>query len=103
MYLCIQFQSVIIVSGLCQRINCIFAFNFNPSSSFPDYAFAAPAGKYVLALDTDEKEFDGFSRLAMGETHFTVHGKSRNGDRKYDDSLMLYLPSRCALVLKKVD
>ena len=86
-----------------KRINCIFALNFNPSSSFSDYAFAAPAGKYSLILDTDEKEFDGFDRLGRGETHFTVHTKSKNGNRTFDDSLILYLPSRCALVLKKLD
>ena len=86
-----------------KRINCIFALNFNPSSSFSDYAFSAPAGKYAVILDTDEKEFDGFARLGRGETHLTVHTKSRNGNQTFDDSLILYLPSRCALVLKKID
>ena len=86
-----------------KRINCIFALNFNPSASFSDYAFAAPAGKYISVLDTDATEFDGFSRLQKGEVHFTVHRKSPNGNGKYDDSLMLYLPSRCALVLKKIE
>ena len=86
-----------------RRINCIFAFNFNPSSSFSDYMFAAPAGKYVAILDSDEKEFNGFSRLVRNEEHLTVSIKSENGDRKYGDSLILYLPCRCALVLKKID
>ncbi len=86
-----------------KRINCIFAANFNPDSSFSDYGFAVPAGKYVSILDTDEKEFDGFSRLVRGESHLTVHTKSENGNGKYEDSLYLYLPSRCALVLKKID
>ena len=76
-----------------KRINCIFA----------DYGFSAPAGKYELILDTDEKEFDGFSRLKKGEIHCTVHEKSANGDRRYDDTLYLYLPCRCALVLRKID
>lgn len=86
-----------------KRINYIFALNFNPSASFTDYCFAAPAGKYVSVLDTDEKKFDGFSRLNDGETHFTVHSRSKNGNGRYEDSLSLYLPSRCALVLKKVE
>lgn len=86
-----------------KRINCIFAFNFNPSESFSDYGFAAPAGKYVSILDTDEPEFNGFSRLRNGEDHLTVHEKSHNGDQKYDDTLFLYLPSRCAVVLRKID
>ena len=52
-----------------KRINCIFAFNFNPCLSFSDYGFE----------------------------------KSPNGNRKYDHTLYLYLPCRCAIVLKKID
>ena len=86
-----------------KRKNCIFALNFNPTSSFADYSFAAPAGKYEVVLNTDENEFDGFSRLKTGEAHFSVPVKNENGNGKYDDSLSLYLPSRCAVVLKKID
>ena len=86
-----------------KRKNCIFALNFNPTASFTDYGFAAPAGKYEVVLNTDENEFDGFSRLKTGEVHFSVPVKSENGSGKYDDSLSLYLPSRCAVVLKKID
>ena len=86
-----------------KRNNCIFALNFNPTSSFADYGFAAPAGKYEVVLDTDENEFDGFSRLKTGEAHLTVPVKCPNGDKRYDDTLYLYLPSRCAIVLKKID
>ena len=86
-----------------KRKSCIFALNFNPTSSFADYAFAAPAGKYEVLLDSDESEFDGFSRLKTGETHFSVPVKSDNGNPAYEDSLSLYLPSRCAVVLKKID
>ncbi len=86
-----------------QRKNCIFALNFNPVASFADYSFAAPAGKYEVILNSDENEFDGFSRLKTGDAHFSVPVKSENGNGKYDDSLSLYLPSRCAVVLKKMD
>lgn len=86
-----------------KRNSCIFALNFNPVQSFTDYAFAAPAGKYVCVLDSDEERFNGFSRIKSGEEHFSVHRKSENGPAVYDDTLMLYLPSRCAVVLKKVD
>ena len=74
------------------RKNLIFALNFNPVGSFADYGFQAPPGKYVKVLDSDAAEFDGFSRLSGDGEHFTVDG-----------SLSLYLPSRCALVLKKTD
>lgn len=83
-----------------RRKNFIFAFNFHPTGSFADYGFAAPAGKYSIVLDTDQKSFDGFDRLQQGEEHFTVPVKSPNGPQRYDDTLYLYLPSRCALVLQ---
>ena len=82
-----------------KRKNCIFAFNFDPASSYSDYGLAAPAGKYRVVLDTDEARFDGFDRLRDGEEHFTVPEKSPNGPHIYDDTLYLYLPSRCAVVL----
>ncbi len=84
-----------------KRINCIFALNFNPVSSFADYGFAAPAGKYTVILDSDDPEFDGFDRVKRGEEHFTVPEKSANGNQTYDDTLYLYLPCRSALVLEK--
>ncbi len=86
-----------------KRNNCIFALNFNPTASFADYGFAAPAGKYEAVLNTDENEFDGFSRLKTGEVHFSVPEKNENGNGKYDSSLSLYLPARTAVVLKKLD
>ena len=86
-----------------KRKNCIFALNFNPIASFADYGFAAPAGKYEAVLNTDENEFDGFSRLRTGEVHFSVPRKSENGNGKYDETLYLYLPARTAVVLKKLD
>jgi len=85
-----------------KRKSCIFAINFNPVSSFADYGFSAPAGSYAVVLDSDEKEFGGFSRIGRKEMHQSMHVKSPNGNQAYNDTLMLYLPSRCALVLKKV-
>ena len=86
-----------------KRINCIFAFNFNPNASFSDYGFSAPPGKYRAVLDSDEAEFDGFSRIKDGEEHISLPEKSPNGNQKYDNTLYLYLPSRCVVVLKKID
>ncbi|MBQ7195225.1 MAG: alpha amylase C-terminal domain-containing protein [Bacteroidales bacterium] len=72
------------------RRNSIFAFNFSPTGSFPDYGFAAPEGEYEMVLSSDDAKFDGFERLVCGERHITVGGE-----------LKLYLPSRCAIVLEK--
>ena len=84
-----------------KRMDYIFALNFNPVSSFSDYGFAAPAGEYTLALDSDESRFDGFSRLKEGEKHFTLNQRCPNGNQNFDSTLYLYLPSRCAVVLKR--
>ena len=74
-----------------RRGNSIFAFNFNPTVSFENFRFRAPEGKYVLAFSSDDREFGGFSRLGGKEEHSTNGGE-----------LSLYLPSRVALVLKKI-
>lgn len=74
-----------------KRKNCIFAFNFNPVASFDGFGFNAPDGEYSLLMSTDESRFDGFGRVQVGETHITTN-----------HTLFLYLPCRCALVLKKV-
>ena len=76
-----------------RRENTIFALNFNPGASFDNYGFPAPEGRYRTMFDSDEKTFGGFGRLGAGEEHETV---------SEDHILYLYLPSRCALVLKKI-
>ena len=73
------------------RGNSIFAFNFNPTASFESFSFWAPDGEYEMAFNSDESRFDGFSRLQEDERHITS-----------DHKLTLYLPSRCAIVLKKL-
>ena len=85
------------------RKSYIFAFNFNPSGSFADYGVSAPAGEYEMVLDSDEQRFNGFSRVKSDERHLTVHVKSPNGNQDYEDTLYLYLPSRSALVMKKIN
>ncbi|MCR5519981.1 MAG: alpha amylase C-terminal domain-containing protein [Bacteroidales bacterium] len=83
------------------RKNCIFALNFNPTSSFGDYGFSAPEGKYELVFSTDDALYNGQGRLSAAETHFSMDAKCPNGNQEFDHTLYLYLPSRCAVVLKK--
>ena len=83
-----------------KRGKCIFALNFSPEGSFADYGFGAPAGEWVGLLDSDQPEFNGFSRLKSGESHFTVDKKSPNGTGVHPATLYLYLPSRSVQVLK---
>lgn len=84
------------------RKNYIFVFNFNPLASFDNYGFSAPSGDYQLVLCSDDPDFDGFGRLESGECHQAVDEKSPNGNQCYNHTLYLYLPSRCAVVLKKL-
>jgi len=85
-----------------RRKNCIFAFNFNPNGSFENYGFSAPEGEWEMAFNSDEARFGGFGRLPEVEKHVAVAQKSPNGNQGFDHSLFMYLPSRCAIVLKKL-
>ncbi|OFY91981.1 MAG: hypothetical protein A2236_13655 [Bacteroidetes bacterium RIFOXYA2_FULL_33_7] len=79
-----------------KRGNLVFAFNFNPDKSFTDYGFEIDAGKYKIVLDSDAIQFAGFDRNDDYREIFTVKAMKK-------DWLKLYLPSRSALVLKRVD
>ncbi|MBO4566239.1 MAG: alpha amylase C-terminal domain-containing protein [Bacteroidales bacterium] len=85
-----------------RRQNCIFALNFNPQGSFADYGFSAPAGEFEKIFDSDEERFGGFGRLPAGERHQSLPQHCPNGNQNYDHTMFLYLPSRCAIVLKKL-
>ena len=85
-----------------RRENSIFALNFNPQGSFQDYGFSAPAGEFVKVFDSDEPRFGGFGRLPENEKHSAVAARCPNGNQSFDHTLYLYLPSRCAIVLKKI-
>ena len=76
-------------------------FNCNATSFFADYGFSAPDGVWKVILDSDDAAFGGFSRVNGKVDHFSIAGASPNGNGKYDHHLMLYLPSRTAMVLKK--
>lgn len=79
-----------------ERNNLIFAFNFSPNNSVPDYRFKVPGpGEYKIILNSDRKEFGGFDRLDDGMTYPSV---CLFGDY----FLSVYLPNRVALVLEKV-
>ncbi len=78
------------------RGDYLFVFNFNPEHSFADYAFAAPEGSWKVVMDSDDAKYDGFSRNDDTVVHSTLT------NRKGDQLLQLYLPSRTVLVLKKL-
>ncbi len=81
-----------------ERGGLILIFNFNPSQSFTDYSLEVPMGKYRLLMDSDEPGFGGYRRLISGQSYI-AHPNPDKHPRRYQ--IMLYLPSRTAIVIKK--
>ena len=81
-----------------ERGDLIFIFNFNPRQSYSDYLIPAPPGKYSTILDSDRTEFGGHQRLDSSQVHFTRPDKD-----KKTHHLSLYLPSRTAQVLERIE
>jgi 1,4-alpha-glucan branching enzyme len=80
------------------RLNYFFAFNFNFSSSYSDHAVAVPPGKYKVLFTTDDIEFGGHGRVDKSIEHQTIGELNEYGMQ----NLMLYLPTRTGVVLKKI-
>ncbi|MCK5310876.1 MAG: alpha amylase C-terminal domain-containing protein [Desulfobacteraceae bacterium] len=74
-----------------KRKNFLFVFNFNSITSYTNYMFKAPPGKYKMIFETDNSNFGGNDRLDSNQVHFTIA----------DSKLSLYIPTRTALVLEK--
>ena len=81
------------------RKDLIFVFNFSPNRSFTDYGLLVPEGSYSIVLNTDSERFGGNALVDETQTHFTQY--DRLHARRKKGWLMLYLPARTALVLKK--
>ncbi len=83
------------------RAPYLFVFNFHPDQSFTDYGIPATPGTWELVLDSDASSFGGFDRLTHGQRFVT---KSIAITPETTTSMIhLYLPTRAALVLRKVD
>ena len=79
-----------------ERGGLLWMFNLHPSSSYVDYRVGVQKpGRYGIALNSDDKEFDGHGLIDPQCKYFTVAGD-------YDgraNSLSVYIPCRVALVL----
>ncbi|MEJ2156246.1 MAG: alpha amylase C-terminal domain-containing protein [Desulfobacteraceae bacterium] len=82
-----------------ERSGLVFAFNFHPKRSFPDYRFPAPPGCYRIVLDTDDADFGGGQRVDDQIDHIAIAPTPSESDIHH---LSLYLPTRTALVLERV-
>ena len=81
------------------RKDLIFVFNFSHNRSFTDYGLLVPEGSYSIVLNTDAAQFGGNALVDETQTHFTQYDKLHA--RRKKGWLLLYLPARTALVLKK--
>ena len=74
----------------------VFAFNLHPDTSLDGCLIRVPtAGTYQVVLSSDDRDFGGHGRIA----HQTYKAK-KQPDGTY--AIQAYLPSRTAMVLKKV-
>ena len=79
-----------------ERCGYLFVFSFNPTTSYTDYQFDVPAGKYITVLSTDNPAFGGDNRIDESVEHFTQYTGKEN-------LLSLYIPARIGFVLKLAD
>ncbi len=76
--------------------NVVFAFNFNPTQSFDGYFIPVhEEGTYAVILSSDDEQFGGPNRIDTAYRYQTIKINGQLGFK-------CYLPSRSALVLKKV-
>ncbi|MDR3367150.1 MAG: alpha amylase C-terminal domain-containing protein [Prevotellaceae bacterium] len=79
-----------------KRGSVLFAFNFNPVKSFTGYGFEVEPGEYKIMLCSDSQAFGGFGRIDEKISCLTTAENEKN-------ILRLYLPSRTAMALRKLD
>ena len=76
----------------------IFAVNLNPTQSFTGYFVPAPEeGDYAVVLSTDDPEFGGYGRADKS----VIYHSEELGTEHY--GFQTYLPSRTAIVFRKVN
>ncbi len=83
-----------------ERAGLLYAFNFHPDRSYSDYRFAAPPGRYEMILDTDASQYGGHGRLVVDQEHLTLYDNIAGHQAA---RLSLYLPSRTALILRRIN
>ena len=82
------------------RSDFLFVCNFHPVNSFTDYGIPVK-GRFRIIIDTDDPAFGGFDRISR-DTIYTSIKKAERNFINVPLYLYLYLPSRTALVFKKV-
>jgi 1,4-alpha-glucan branching enzyme len=80
-----------------QRGDMVFVFNFNGTKSFTDYGILVDKGSYHIILNSDNSEYGGFDQINE-EIEYITDNTDDNSDKQ---RLNLYIPARCAFILKK--
>jgi 1,4-alpha-glucan branching enzyme len=83
-----------------QRGNLIFIYNFNGDQSYVDYGILADKGTYKIILNTDNSKYGGYNLVDESIEHITLSKPVHESGKEW---LMLYLPARSALILKKTN
>ena len=78
----------------------VFLFNFHPVNSFQEYGVPVDMpGKYKVIFHTDKGEYGGYSRISMD----IEYSSRRLPDKGDMDGIIIYLPSKTAIVLERFE
>jgi 1,4-alpha-glucan branching enzyme len=80
-----------------ERGEYVFVFNFNPNRSYTDYGIQTGPGKFSIVLNSDNPKYGGDGNVDEKLT-YRARGQTRQPGSVY---LLLYIPSRSALVFKR--
>lgn len=81
-----------------RKKDCIFIFNLHPTNSYASFELPIhEAGSFQVILDTDEGRFGGQLRIA----HDTIYESGALPGLPDFSGIVIYVPNRSAMVLKK--
>lgn len=80
------------------RGDLVFVFNFHPTNSYTDYGVGVSSGKYKVMLNSDKSSYGGFNRIDDTLLYYSQPTSPVNPNHQ----LLLYIPSRVAMVLKRI-
>lgn len=82
-----------------EKRDFLWIFNFHPQNSYPNFELPLfQDGCFQVVLDTDQEEFGGLGRISH-DFDYDIQKLSMDPQEK---GIVLYLPSRCAMVLKRM-
>ena len=82
-----------------ERCGLVFVFNFRGDKSFADYRIGVHnPGVYKVVLNSDDSAFGGHNRVDSSTEYFTFP----EGFNGRSNSLLVYVPTRTALVFAKI-